>query len=65
MKRVHGHALTGVRVQKVQKVQRGVVGAFYGHALTGVRVQKVQKVLRFDSGFAAEGCGGRLRRQFV
>ena len=32
MKRVHGHALTGVRVQKVQrgqKVQRVVVGAFW------------------------------------
>ena len=30
MKRVHGHALTGVRVhkvQRVQKVQRRVVGA--------------------------------------
>ena len=37
----------------------------YGHALMGVRVLKFDgaiapRVLRFDSGFAAEGCGGRL-----
>ena len=37
----------------------------YGHALTGVRVLKFDgaiapRVLKFDSGFAAEGCGGRL-----
>ena len=35
----------------------------------GVRVDgpfgpKVLKGLKFDSGFAAEGCGGRLRRQY-
>ena len=37
----------------------------YGHALMGVRVLKFDgaiapRVLKFDSGFAAEGCGGRL-----
>ena len=46
----------------------------YGHALTGVRVLKFDgaiapRVLKFDSGFAAEGCGGRLlidrRRLFI
>ena len=46
-----------------------VEGAFYGHALAGVRVLKIDgaftpRVLRFDSGFAAEGSGGRLRRQY-
>ena len=35
----------------------------YGHALMGVRVLKFDgaiapRVLKFDSGFAAEGCGG-------
>ena len=38
--------------------------AAYGHALTGVRVLKFDgavalRVLKFDSGYAAEGCGGR------
>ena len=38
--------------------------AEYGHALSGVRVLKFDgaiapKVLKFDSGSAAEGCGGR------
>ena len=37
----------------------------YGHALIGVRVLKFDgaiapRVLKFDSGSAAEGCGGRL-----
>ena len=37
----------------------------YGQALTGLRVLKsdgaiAPRVLKFDSGFAAEGCGGRL-----
>ena len=37
----------------------------YGHALSGVRVLKsdgaiAPRVLKFDSGSAAEGCGGRL-----
>ena len=37
----------------------------YGHALMGVRVLKFDgaiapRVLKFDSGSAAEGCGGRL-----
>ena len=40
-----------------------VEGAFYGHALAGVRVHKVQRVLRFDSGFAAEGSGGRPQKR--
>ena len=36
----------------------------YGHALMGVRVLKFDgaiapRVLKFDSGSAAEGCGGR------
>ena len=36
----------------------------YGHALMGVRVLKsdgaiAPRVLKFDSGSAAEGCGGR------
>ena len=38
--------------------------AEYGHALSGVRVLKFDgaiapRVLKFDSGSAAEGCGGR------
>ena len=38
-----------------------------GQALTGLRVLKFDgavapRVLKFDSGYAAEGCGGRLRR---
>ena len=46
-----------------------VVGALYGHALAGVRVLRFDgafapMVLKFDSGFAAEGFGGRLRRQY-
>ena len=37
----------------------------YGQALTGLRVLKFDgavapRVLKFDSGYAAEGCGGRL-----
>ena len=37
----------------------------YGHALMGVRVLKFDgaiapRVLKFDSGSAAEGCGGRV-----
>ena len=37
----------------------------YGQALTGLKVLKFDgaiapRVLKFDSGFAAEGCGGRL-----
>ena len=37
----------------------------YGQALTGLKVLKLDgaiapRVLKFDSGFAAEGCGGRL-----
>ena len=37
----------------------------YGHALMGVRVLKFDgaiapRVLKFDSGPAAEGCGGRV-----
>jgi len=37
----------------------------YGQALTGLRVLKFDgaiapRVLKFDSGFAAEGCRGRL-----
>lgn len=40
-------------------------GGPYGQALTGLRVLKFDgavapRVLKFDSGFAAEGCGGRL-----
>ena len=36
-----------------------------GQALTGLRVLKFDgavapRVLKFDSGYAAEGCGGRL-----
>ena len=36
---------------------------FYGHALSGLRVLKFDgavapRVLKFDSGYAAEGCGG-------
>ena len=43
---------------------RGLM-APYGHALMGVRVLKFDgaiapRALKFDSGFAAEGCGGRL-----
>ena len=39
--------------------------AAYGQALTGLRVLKfygaiAPRVLKFDSGYAAEGCGGRL-----
>ena len=68
---LHGHALAGVRVQKVQRVQRfdtafgreGCGGRLHGHALAGVRVQRVQRVQRFDTAFGCEGCGGRLRRQ--
>ena len=46
----------------------------YGQALTGLKVLKFDgaiapRVLKFDSGFAAEGCGGRLlidrRRPFI
>ena len=38
---------------------------FYGQALTGLRILKFDgavapRVLKFDSGYAAEGCGGRL-----
>ena len=41
------------------------VDAPYGQALTGLKVLKFDgaiapRVLKFDSGFAAEGCGGRL-----
>ena len=52
----------------------GEGGRLYGHALSGVKVDGPSgrgltglglRVLRFDSGFAAEGCGGRLCRQFV
>ena len=43
---------------------RGVWWAALWTRPAGVRVQRVQKVLKFDSGFAAEGCGGRLRRQY-
>ena len=65
---LYGHALAGVRVQKVQRVQRfdtafgreGCGGRLHGHALAGVRVQKVQRVQRFDTAFGREGCGGRL-----
>ena len=37
---------------------------YWGQALTGLRVLKFDgaiapRVLRFDSGYAAEGCGGR------
>ena len=37
----------------------------HGQALTGLRVLKFDgavapRVLKFDSGYAAEGCGGRL-----
>lgn len=37
----------------------------YGHALMGVRVLKFEgaiapRILKFDSGPAAEGCGGRV-----
>ena len=37
----------------------------YGQALTGLKVLKFDgaiapRVLKFDSGYAAEGCGGRL-----
>ncbi len=37
----------------------------YGQALTGLRVLKFDgavapRGLKFDSGYAAEGCGGRL-----
>ena len=38
---------------------------YWGQALTGLRVLKFDgavapRVLKFDSGYAAEGCGGRL-----
>ena len=41
----------------------GCGGAPYGQALTGLRVLKFDgavapRVLKFDSGYAAEGCGG-------
>ena len=65
-------ALAGVKVQKVQRVQRfdtafgreGCGRRLHGHALAGVRVQKVQRVQRFDTAFGREGCGVRLRRQY-
>ena len=65
-------SLAGVKVQKVQRVQRfdtafgreGCGGRLHGHALAGVRVQKVQRVQRFDTAFGHEGCGGRLWRQY-
>ena len=58
--RLHGHALAGVRVQKVQRVQRfdtafgreGCGRRLHGHALAGVRVKKVQRVQRFDGPMA-------------
>ena len=39
---------------------------YWGQALTGLRVLKFDgavapRVLKFDSGYAAEGCGGRHR----
>ena len=42
-------------------------GGWKGQALSGLRVLKFDgavapRVLKFDSGYAAEGCGGRLRR---
>ena len=45
--------------------REGCGGAPWGQALTGVRVLKFDgagapRVLKFDSGYAAEGCGGRL-----
>ena len=46
------------------------MGRLYGHALAGVRVLRFDgasapRVLKFDMACGHEGCGGRLRRQFL
>ena len=55
-----GHALSGVRVQKVQnvqKVQRGKV----------LRIDRPdgRRVLRFDGAFGPEGCCGCFAASFI
>ena len=60
---------TGIHEQTLISIDLLPQGSFfywhYGQALTGLRVLKFDgavapRVLKFDSGYAAEGCGGRL-----